>query len=209
MVRVRVGVRVRGKVGLRPSHQRRVRPRAAELRRLQEVRLPDVHLRAQPIAAVVRRLQRTAGRLRAHGPQAAATAAGHLGASAADLGATLMLAPQRETGRCEEAQGLVAGRVAADAARTLRRRWAGLRRAWHCGEKFEAGHEGCDADGYRTPAYNAAGAAAGVTESQTSGKPREGRSGPGRPRIGGARSMTCMLSVGAPPQYRRKVQRLP
>ena len=47
-----------------------------------------------------------------------------------------MLAPQRETGRCEETQGLVTGRIATDAARALRRR-----RHWHCTawhEKFEA-----------------------------------------------------------------------
>ena len=46
-----------------------------------------------------------------------------------------MLAPQRETGRCEETQGLVTGRIATDAARALRRR-----RHWHCTawhEKFE------------------------------------------------------------------------
>ena len=43
-----------------------------------------------------------------------------------------MLARQRKTGRREEAQGLVAGRVAADAPRALRSRWAGVPDAWHC-----------------------------------------------------------------------------
>ena len=42
-----------------------------------------------------------------------------------------MLARQRKTGRREEAQGLVAGRVAADAPRALQSRWAGLPDAWH------------------------------------------------------------------------------
>ena len=51
-----------------------------------------------------------------------------------------MLAPQRETGRCEETQGLVTGRIATDAARALRRR-----RHWHCTAwhvKFEADSRG-------------------------------------------------------------------